>query len=94
MFVTKQIAEVGPGSNGEISEDNLKKRKFLENQKEKVPLSLLKILSRLAEDAIWINETKKAERIFKFLVTLTGGREDAPEILKSTFIFEVCKMTA
>ena len=54
--------------------------------KKKYPLALIKLMTRYGEDLIWSNKITEAEAVLRFVVTLTEGRSDAPELRKGKII--------
>ena len=55
--------------------------------KDKYPLPLLKLMTRHAEDLIWVNDITKAEAVLNFIVNLTERRTDASELRKGKTIY-------
>ena len=62
----------------------LQKSNLSRSEKDSYPLTLIKLMTRYAEDLIWTNNITKAEEVFNFTLALTEGRSDAPEFRKGT----------
>lgn len=86
-FISFCLAETSAGSNGQVDKSYLQKLSLGPEQIKKYPLSLLKLMTRYAEDLIWANKISNGKAIFKFLRQLTRGRADASKLRKGNFLF-------
>lgn len=78
---------VGEGSSGRVQNSYLQKLELGRSDKDNYPLTLLKLMTRHAEDLIWANNVVKAEAVLNFIVTLAEGRTDARELRKGQKIY-------
>ena len=77
---------VSVGSDGQVESSYLQKLDLSRNSKDQYPLTLIKILTRYAEDLVWANKITEAEAVFNFIVTLTEGRSDVSQLRKGKAI--------
>ena len=80
------LALVSPGLKGQVAESYLQEADLGHSAKDKYPLVLIKLMTRYAEDLVWADKVPEAEAVFTFIVSLTEGREEAPELRKCRFI--------
>ena len=65
-----------PGTNGEVANSYLQNSELSRSQKDMYPLPLLKVMTRYAEDLVWVNNTRNAQAVFEFIADLAIGRDD------------------
>jgi len=73
---------VSAGSDGQVENSYLEKRDLERSAKDKYPLTLIKLMTRYAEDLVWANNVTRAQEMYTFIVTLTEGRVDASDFRK------------
>ena len=76
---------VSAGSDGQVASSYLQKVNLARSAKDRYPLDLIKLMTRYAEDLVWINNVTEAEAVFNFIVTLTDGRADASQFRNGKF---------
>ena len=69
-------APVSAGSNGKVADSFLQKLNLDRSQKDKYPVVLIKVMTRYAEDLVWVNNTRNAQAVFEFIADLAIGRDD------------------
>ncbi|XP_027053468.1 uncharacterized protein LOC113680633 [Pocillopora damicornis] len=67
---------VSAGSNGKVADSFLQKLNLDRSQKDKYPVVLIKVMTRYAEDLVWVNNTRNAQAVFEFIADLAIGRDD------------------
>lgn len=80
------LALVSAGSDGQVDSSYLHKSNLSRSEMDNYPLTLIKLMTRYAEDLIWANNITKAEEIFNFTLALTEERSDASGLREGTFI--------
>ncbi|RMX38125.1 hypothetical protein pdam_00003073, partial [Pocillopora damicornis] len=69
-------APVSAGSTGQVADTFLQKLNLDRSQKDKYPVVLMKVMTRYAEDLVWLNNTRNAQAVFEFIADLATGRDD------------------
>ncbi|KAL9982967.1 hypothetical protein ACROYT_G005082 [Oculina patagonica] len=75
-------AVVSAGSDGQVEGTYLEELDLSRSAKDQYPLSLIKLMTRYAEDLIWANKIPLAEAVLNFIVTLTEEKSEASEFRK------------
>ena len=83
------LAIITAGTNGHVNSSYLQKVNLERSAKDRYPLHLIKLMTRYAEDLVWINNVTDAEAVFNFTLTLTEGRADASQLRNGKFIHQV-----
>ena len=89
VFCYCVLAIISAGTNGQVESSYLQKVNLERSAKDRYPLNLIKLMTRYAEDLVWINNVTEAEAVFTFTLTLTEGRADASQLRNGKFIYQV-----
>ena len=86
LFCSFVLALVSAGADGLVGSSYLQKSNLSRSEMDNYPLTLIKLMTRYAEDLVWANNITKAEEIFNFTLALTEERSDASGLREGTFI--------
>ena len=75
-------APVSAGLTGQVADTFLQKLNLDRSQKDKYPVVLMKVMTRYAENLVWLNNTRNAQAVFEFIADLATGRDEDLEKCK------------